>query len=365
MYPQNTVIKLLTKDIFMLVLGLETSCDETSAAIVNDERHIYSNVVYSQIEQHRPYGGVVPEIAARSHLNAIDEVIKVAMMKSSIKFNELDGIAATGGPGLIGGLLVGIMTAKALSFVHNLPFVAVNHLEGHALTIRLTGDENGNNVPFPFLLLLLSGGHSQILIVRGVGKYQCLGTTMDDALGEVFDKSAKMMGLKYPGGPQIEKFAKYGDPNRFKLPRPLKGRKGCDFSFSGLKTKIRQTIENLPPGELTKNDINDLCASFQMATGDVLEDRCHNAIKTFLSEFPNGGYLVIAGGVASNLSIRERIMSVAKQYGLSFASPPPELCTDNAGMIAWAGIEKLRNGDLDSLNFNPKPRWPLDPKQKT
>ena len=345
----------------MIVLGIETSCDETSASVVNSDKTILSNEIFSQYKDHKPYGGVVPEIAARTHLNLIDIIVKNAMGNANVAFNELDGIAVTGGPGLIGGLLVGVMTAKALAYSHNLPFMAINHLEGHALTVRLTGDNKKNSVPFPFLLLLLSGGHSQFLIVQGVGRYQRLGTTLDDALGEVFDKSAKMMGLGYPGGPKLELHAKSGDPLRFDLPRPLKGRAGCDFSFSGLKTKVRQQIESLPPGPLKSQDINDLCASFQNAVSDILEDRCKNAAEKFLNSYPQGGYLVLAGGVAANKPIRNRVKVLAKRFGLTFATPPIELCTDNAGMIAWAGIEKLRTGNVDNLTFCPQPRWPLDP----
>jgi len=345
----------------MFVLGIESSCDETAAAVVTDQREILSNEVLSQLEEHSPYGGVVPEIAARAHLDAIDAITARAMKTAGIDFSELDAVAATGGPGLIGGVLVGVMTAKAIAAVHDLPFIGVNHLEGHALTVRLTGDMDGNDVAFPYLLLLVSGGHCQLLIVEAAGTYKRLGTTIDDALGEAFDKSAKMLGLGYPGGPALEQWALAGDPIRFDLPRPLRGRAGCDFSFSGLKTKVRQTIENLPDGPVTDQDKSDICAAFQIAAGDVLIDRCQNAIDLFLAEHPNGQHLVVSGGVAANQSIRSRLAALCKSRNLTFAAPPLKLCTDNAAMIAWAGLERLKKGDVDDLSFRPRPRWPLDP----
>ena len=345
----------------MIILGIETSCDETAAAVVTDERKILSNEVLSQIEEHKPYGGVVPEIAARAHLNTIDTIISRAMNTAGVEFSQLDAICATGGPGLIGGVLVGVMTAKAIAAVCDIPFIGVNHLEGHALTVRLTGDEAGKQIEFPYLLLLVSGGHCQLLIVEGSGCYKRLGTTIDDALGEAFDKTAKMMGLGYPGGPMVEQYALTGDHVRFDMPRPLKGRSGCDFSFSGLKTKVRQTIESLPDGPINEQDKSDICASFQNAAGDVLIDRCENAIDTFLSAYPNSTHLVVSGGVAANQSIRGRLKALCKTRGLSFAAPPLALCTDNAAMIAWAGIERFKKGDVDDLAFRPRPRWPLDP----
>ncbi len=343
------------------VLGIETSCDETAAAVVTDARDILSNEVLSQLDEHRPYGGVVPEVAARAHLDAIGSIISNAMDKSDTSYADLDAVAATGGPGLIGGVLVGVMTAKAIASVHKIPFIAVNHLEGHALTVRLTGDDQGNTIDFPYLLLLVSGGHCQLLIVEGPGQYKRLGTTIDDALGEAFDKSAKMMGLGYPGGPALEKFAKSGDPDRFDLPRPLRKRPGCDFSFSGLKTKVRQQIENFPPGPVTDQDKSDLSASFQKAAGDVLVDRCSNAIAMFRARHPAGNTLVVAGGVAANLELRRRLTELAGQHNLRLIAPPVHLCTDNAAMIAWAGIERLKLGQTDPMDFRPRPRWPLDP----
>ncbi len=339
----------------MIVLGIETSCDETAAAVVDGERRILADRVLSQVDEHRPFGGIVPEIAARAHLDHIDRLVAEALTEAKIKFTQLDGVAATGGPGLIGGLMVGVTTAKAIAAVHDLPFLAVNHLEGHALTARLTDD-----VAFPYLVLLVSGGHCQLLVVEGVGKYRRLGTTVDDAIGEAFDKAAKMLGLEFPGGPLVEKEAAKGDPERFTLPRPMKGRPGCDFSFSGLKTALRRAIETLPGGEPSAGDVADLCAAFQAAVGDVVVDRCTNAIKTFLELHPGGDTVVVAGGVAANAALRERLASLARDRGLGLVAPPMHLCTDNAVMIAWAGIERLRLGLTDGLDFRPRPRWPLD-----
>ena len=339
----------------MIVLGIETSCDETAAAVVDGERRILADRVLSQVDEHRPFGGIVPEIAARAHLDHIDRLVAEALTEAKIKFTQLDGVAATGGPGLIGGLMVGVTTAKAIAAVHDLPFLAVNHLEGHALTARLTDD-----VAFPYLVLLVSGGHCQLLVVEGVGKYRRLGTTVDDAIGEAFDKAAKMLGLEFPGGPLVEKEAAKGDPERFTLPRPMKGRPGCDFSFSGLKTALRRAIETLPGGEPSAGDVADLCAAFQAAVGDVVVDRCTNAIKTFLELHPGGDTVVVAGGVAANVALRERLASLARDRGLGLVAPPMHLCTDNAVMIAWAGIERLRLGLTDGLDFRPRPRWPLD-----
>ncbi|SCA56182.1 tRNA N6-adenosine threonylcarbamoyltransferase [Candidatus Terasakiella magnetica] len=343
------------------ILGIETSCDETAASVITDEgegeARILSNVVLSQLDEHRPYGGVVPEIAARSHLDHIDRIVDEAMDEAGVSFAELDGIAATGGPGLIGGVIVGVMTAKAIALTHKLPFIAVNHLEGHALTVRLT-----DQVAFPYLLLLVSGGHCQILAVEGVGKYKRLGTTIDDALGEAFDKSAKLLGLGYPGGPHVEKAAaKATNPARFKLPSPMKGKPGCDFSFSGLKTAVRQAAEALPPGPFKEEDLNDLCASFQMAAADSLINRCKNAIKMFKADYPEGNTLVVAGGVAANQTIRTQLTGMCEKQNMRMVAPPLKLCTDNGAMIAWAGLEAFKAGKIDDLTFAPRPRWPLDP----
>ena len=300
----------------MIVLGIETSCDETAAAVVTADRRILADEVFSQIEDHRPFGGVVPEVAARAHLELIDGVVEAAMEKSGVTLDDLDGVAVTGGPGLIGGVLVGVMTAKAIAVVKKKPFIAVNHLEGHALTARLTDD-----LDFPYLLLLVSGGHCQMLIVEGVGQYKRLGTTIDDALGEAFDKTAKMLGLGFPGGPAVEKAAAMGNGERFPLPRPLKGRPGADFSFSGLKTKVRQTIEGLPKGPLQDQDVADLCASFQAAVEDVLVDRVSNALEAFQAQCPGPSTMVVAGGVGANAPIRKRLGALAAEKGLR-AIPP-------------------------------------------
>lgn len=343
----------------MIVLGIETSCDETAAAIVSDAREIRADVVLSQLDDHTPYGGVVPEIAARAHLEHLDGLIRRALDESGLGLGDIDAVAATGGPGLIGGVIVGVMTAKAIAAARKLPFVAVNHLEGHALTARLT-----NDVPFPYLLLLVSGGHCQLLVVEGVGKYSRLGTTIDDAVGEAFDKTAKLLGLGYPGGPLVEKAAaRAADPARFDLPRPMVGRPGCDFSFSGLKTAVRRHVEELGT-PLSPEDQADLAAAFQRTVAEVLADRCARAMRRFKELHPQGGALVVAGGVASNKTLRARLQTLADAEGMPFVAPPLRLCTDNAAMIAWAGIERLRLGQTDPLNFAPRPRWPLDPTAK-
>jgi len=339
----------------MIVLGIETSCDETAAAIVGDDRAIRANIVYSQLDEHRVFGGVVPEIAARAHLEVLDDVVRAALSDADIELADIDGIAATGGPGLIGGVIVGTMTAKAMAAAADKPYIAVNHLEGHALTARLTDD-----VEFPYLLLLVSGGHCQLLSVKGPGDYEQLGTTMDDAVGEAFDKSAKMMGLGFPGGPAIEAAAKAGDAKRFDFPRPLKGRQGCDFSFSGLKTSVRQAILKTGTDTLTEKDANDIAASFQAAVAETVADRCANAIAAFDEAHPDGKTLVVAGGVAANTALREKLSALCALTGFKFVAPPPALCTDNAAMIAWAGIERLRLGLTDEMDFAPRPRWPLE-----
>lgn len=338
----------------MKVLGIETSCDETAAAVVCDDGRILSNQVLSQIDDHRPFGGVVPEVAARAHLVHIEGLVRAAMTEAGMSFADLDGVAATAGPGLIGGVFVGVMTAKAIAAASSKPFIAVNHLEGHALTARLT-----DKIAFPYLLLLVSGGHCQLLIVEGVGRYRCLGTTLDDAVGEAFDKTAKLLGLGYPGGPLVEKAAEKGDAARFDLPRPMKGRKELNFSFSGLKTAVRQATQNLGV-DPSDGDRTDLAAGFQAAVADVLEDRCRRALALFHEEYPKGGPLVIAGGVAANKFLRKRLSDLALREGGVLVAPPQTLCTDNAAMIAWAGLERLRLGLTDGLDFAPRPRWPLE-----
>ncbi len=341
----------------MNILGIETSCDETAAAVVTGGREILSDLVLSQLDEHRPYGGVVPEIAARSHLDHIDGLVARALDEAGLGFAELDGVAATAGPGLIGGVFVGVMTGKAIAAARGLPFLAVNHLEGHALTARLTHD-----LDFPYLLLLVSGGHCQLVAVEGVGRYRKLGGTLDDAIGESFDKTAKMLGLGYPGGPEVERAARAGDPARFDLPRPLRGRDNLDFSFSGLKTAVRHQAE--AAGALgagpDSQAARDMAASFQAAVADVLADRCARALDRFQEQAGRRGPLVVAGGVAANGYLRARLDAVAATSGAALIAPPPRLCTDNAAMIAWAGVERLRAGLTDPLDFAPRPRWPLE-----
>lgn len=277
------------------------------------------------------------------------------MRQAGIGFDQLDAVAATGGPGLIGGVMVGVMTAKAIALAAGKPFLAVNHLEGHALTARLT-----DGIDFPYLLLLASGGHCQLLAVLGVGDYRRLGTTIDDAVGEAFDKAAKMIGLGYPGGPQIQAWAAKGDPRRFALPRPMKGKPGCDFSFSGLKNAVRLLVESLPQ-PLSDRDVADVAAAFQAAVAESVADRARRAIALFRRQWPAGRHLVVAGGVAANTALRAELTALAAKAGLDFVAPPLKLCTDNAAMIAWAGAERFRLGLTDPLDFAPRPRWPLDP----
>jgi len=339
----------------MLVLGIETSCDETAAAVVRDDRTILSNVVLSQLDEHRPYGGVVPEIAARSHLDHVGRLVAQALDEAGIGYDALDGVAATAGPGLIGGVMVGLMTGKAIALVRKLPFIAVNHMEAHALTPRLTG-----GIDFPYLALLVSGGHCLLLAVDGPGDYRRYGSTVDDAVGEAFDKTAKMIGLGYPGGPALEAAARSGDPTKFDLPRPMLGRPGCDFSFSGLKTAIRRTLDRLGQDTLDPQTASDLAASFQQAVAQVLSDRTEHAIARFKRDFPGGSTLVVAGGVAANEVLRAALQDTAARNGLTFVAPPLGLCTDNAAMVAWAGVERLRLGLVDALDARARPRWPLD-----
>ena len=343
----------------VLVLGIETSCDETAASVVERDADgrgtIRSNVVLSQIDDHAAFGGVVPEIAARAHVEALDRVVLAAMDEAGIGFADLDAVAATAGPGLIGGVIVGLTTAKALALAAGKPLVAVNHLEGHALTARLT-----DGVAFPYLLLLVSGGHTQILLVRGIGEYERWGTTIDDALGEAFDKTAKLLGLPYPGGPAVERAASRGNPDRFALPRPMAGRPGCDFSFSGLKTALRVEAEAVAP--LSDADVDDLCAAFQRTVTAVVRDRVGHALDRFRSEFPDIAepILVVAGGVAANKALRAGLDSELSAHGFRLIAPPHALCTDNGAMIAWAGAERHALGLVDDLTAPARPRWPLD-----
>jgi N6-L-threonylcarbamoyladenine synthase len=337
------------------VLGIETSCDETAAAVVDGDRRILSNVVLSQGDLHAVHGGVVPEIAARAHLDHCDAVIRRALSQAGLGLDRIDAVAATSGPGLIGGLLVGAMTGKAIALARGLPFLAINHLEGHALSPRLDP-----GVDFPYLLLLVSGGHCQFLVVEDGGRYARLGTTIDDAAGEAFDKVAKLLGLGYPGGPALERRAALGDPARFDLPRPMLGRPGCDFSFSGLKTALRIAAEKLGP-EPPADAIADLAASFQRAVADVVADRTTHAIAAARGRGVEPAALVVAGGVAANAELRARLAAVGARHGLALRAPPLSLCTDNAAMIAWAGVERLRRGERDRLDTPARPRWPLDP----
>jgi N6-L-threonylcarbamoyladenine synthase len=341
----------------MIVLGIETTCDETAAAVVErfeDGRgRILSDIVLSQVSEHAAYGGVVPEIAARAHVEVLDTIIAKAMAQAGCKYGGLDGIAAAAGPGLIGGVIVGLTTAKAIALVTNKPLIAVNHLEAHALTARLT-----DNIPFPYCLFLASGGHTQVVAVRGVGDYVRLGTTQDDAIGEAFDKTAKLLGLGYPGGPHVEKEAAGGDATRFALPRPMHGRKDPDFSLSGLKTALRLEAEKIAP--LSDQDVADLCAGFQQAIVDVVYDRLRAGLLLFRARFSAPTALVAAGGVAANLAIRKVLNRLAFEVGTTLVAPPLELCTDNGAMIAWAGCERLALGLTDSLDAAPRARWPLD-----
>lgn len=339
-----------------IVLGIETSCDETAAALVRADRQVLSAPLFSQLAEHAPYGGVVPEIAARAHVEKLDLLVKGAMEEAGVGFSDLAGVAATAGPGLIGGVMVGLLTAKTLALVSGLPLVAVNHLEAHALTARFV--EPG--LAFPYLLLLVSGGHCQLVAVEGVGRYRQLGTTIDDALGEAFDKVAKMLGLGYPGGPAVERLAALGDPDRFVLPRPLLGTRSCDFSFSGLKTAVRHQILALGPEAGREQVMRDLCASFQAAVGDVLVDRATRALRAFRAGHDRGRTLVLAGGVAANRYLRRRLEAATAAEGFALVAPPLPLCTDNAVMIAWAGIERLGLGPVDDQAVPARARWPLE-----
>jgi len=341
----------------MIVLGIETTCDETAAALVErfeDGRgRILSNVVLSQVSEHAAFGGVVPEIAARAHVETLDLIIGKAMRQADQTYDSIDGVAAAAGPGLIGGVIVGLTTAKAIALVKEKPLVAVNHLEAHALTARLT-----DATPFPYCLFLASGGHTQIVAVRGVGDYVRLGTTMDDAIGEAFDKTAKVLGLGYPGGPQVEKEADRGNATRFGLPRPMRGRNDANFSLSGLKTALRLEAEKIAP--LSNQDVADLCASFQQAIVEVVLDRLRTGLRLFRTKFGAPTALVAAGGVAANQAIRKVLHRLAFEVGTVLVAPPLELCTDNGAMIAWAGAERLAIGLADPLEFAPRARWPLD-----
>ncbi|HZF44928.1 MAG TPA: tRNA (adenosine(37)-N6)-threonylcarbamoyltransferase complex transferase subunit TsaD [Sphingomonadaceae bacterium] len=333
------------------ILGIESSCDETAAALVTADRRILAQRIASQDEEHRPYGGVVPEIAARAHAERLAPLIEATLADAGMTLDDVDAIAATAGPGLIGGVMVGLVSAKALAMATGKPLYAINHLEGHALSPRLADA----GLQFPYALLLVSGGHCQILRVDGVGRYRRYATTIDDALGEAFDKTAKILGLGYPGGPQVEKLAREGDPKAVPLPRPLVGSGEPHFSFAGLKSAVLRAKES---GKYADADI---AASFQQAAVDCVVDR----LRIALEGMDGVTALVVAGGVAANSAIRAALEGVAEQFGLPFTAPPMALCTDNAAMIAWAGLERFEPGYSDPLDISARPRWPLDPEAET
>ena len=337
------------------VLGIETSCDETAAAVLAADGTVLAEAVLSQAG-HAAFGGVVPEIAARAHLAHLPAMVAQVLAQAGVAPAALGAVAASSGPGLIGGLIVGSGFAKGMALAHCLPFVAVNHLEAHALTPRLPAL---GGLPFPYLLLLVSGGHCQCVSVEGVGRHRRLGTTIDDAVGEAFDKVGKVLGLGWPGGPAVEKLAKQGNATRFALPRPLKGRPGCDFSFSGLKTAVAQLVATYPAGPLPIADAADIAASFQHAVAETLADRAGHAMAMFAATH-GPRTLVVAGGVAANATLRAVLTAAAAKAGFAFVAPPLRLCTDNAVMVAWAAIERLRAGFVDRLDHAPRPRWPLD-----
>ncbi len=345
----------------LTILGLESSCDDTAAAIVRQAAgarpEILANVVADQQALHAAFGGVVPEIAARAHVEKLDLCVERALDEAGLTLRDMDAIAVTAGPGLIGGVLAGVMCAKGMAAGAGLPLVGVNHLAGHALTPRLT-----DGLAFPYLVLLVSGGHCQFVVVRGAAEFTRLGGTIDDAPGEAFDKTAKLLGLPQPGGPHVERAAKAGDPARFAFPRPLLDRAGCDMSFSGLKTAMLRARDALvaKAGGLTKADRADLCAGFQAAVADVLAEKTRRALALYMAEAPGDPALAVAGGVAANAAIRAALEIVAAEAGARFSAPPLALCTDNAAMIAWAGLERFRAGHTDDMTLAARPRWPLD-----
>ena len=345
----------------LTILGLESSCDDTAAAVVRHSTgqppQILANVVLGQADLHAAYGGVVPEIAARAHTEKLDIAVETALSEAGLNLHQVDGIAVTAGPGLIGGVLAGVMSAKGLAAATGKPLIGVNHLAGHALTPRLT-----DQLEFPYLMLLVSGGHCQFLIAKDVDDFDRLGGTIDDAPGEAFDKTAKLLGLAQPGGPLVEAEAALGDPNKFALPRPLLDRPGCDMSFSGLKTALLRARDAIvtEKGGLSVTDRADLCASFQAAVGDVLLEKSRRALDLYLAHSPQQPAFAVAGGVAANQSIRTALETIAHSKGAKFFAPPLPLCTDNAAMIAWVGLERLRRGEQDDMTLAARPRWPLD-----
>ena len=343
-----------------LFLGIESSCDDTAAAVVTSDRRILSSVVLGQDALHAEFGGVVPEIAARAHAEKLDSAVEQALFEASVSLDSVDAIAVTAGPGLIGGVLSGVMLARGLCAGTGVPLIGVNHLAGHALTPRLT-----DNLSFPYLMLLVSGGHCQFLIVNGPDSFHRLGGTIDDAPGEAFDKTARLLGLPQPGGPAVETCAKQGDPRRFKLPRPLLDRPGCDLSFSGLKTAVLRTRDALvdEKGGLSKQDRADLCAGFQAAVVDVLIEKSKRALQTYMQSAPCEPAFAVAGGVAANTAIRDGLKTICEDSETAFVAPPLALCTDNAAMIAWAGIELDQAGLPGMEPLVARPRWPLDQQQ--
>lgn len=347
----------------LILLGLESTCDETAAAVVQGgpaDHRILSSIIYGQGDLHADYGGVVPEIAARAHAERIDVVAKQALMQANLSLSDIDAVAVSAGPGLIGGVLSGVMCAKGIAAGAGLPLIGVNHLAGHALTPRLTDD-----LAYPYLMLLVSGGHCQFLIVHAADKFERLGGTIDDAPGEAFDKTARALGLGQPGGPAVEIAAKTGAPDRFRFPRPLLDRPGCDLSFSGLKTALIRERDTLidAKGGLTEQDRADLCAGFQAAVADVLIQKTARAVDAYLESRPPQPVIAVAGGVAANAAIRDGLKSIADDNGLRFVAPPLALCTDNAAMIAWAGIDLDRIGHKGLAPLIARPRWPLDDQQ--
>lgn len=341
------------------ILGIETSCDETAAAVLGGDGTVLAERVLSQTREHAAFGGVVPEIAARAHLRYLPDIVQATMAQAGVEFADLGGVAATSGPGLIGGLIVGCQFGKGIAMAHELPFLAINHLEAHALTARLPG-LSATDVTFPYLLMLLSGGHSLCVAVTALGAYQRLGGTIDDAAGEAFDKVAKLLGLGWPGGPALETLAMSGDPHAYVLPRPMLRRPGCDFSFSGLKTAVAQLVQQQASKGATAQMFADIAASFQRAMADVLADRTEHACTLMRQRFANADLMVIAGGVAANRTVREAVTEAAARQGFRLFAPPLGLCSDNAVMVAWAGLERLRANGRDSLDFRPVPRWPLE-----
>ncbi|MDA5556943.1 tRNA (adenosine(37)-N6)-threonylcarbamoyltransferase complex transferase subunit TsaD [Shimia sp. MMG029] len=345
----------------LTILGIESSCDDTAAAILRQPAggpaEILASVVHGQTDLHAPYGGVVPELAARAHAEKVDVCVQQALESSGVALKELDAIAVTAGPGLIGGVISGVMCAKGLSASLGIPLVGVNHLAGHALTPRLT-----DQVAFPYLMLLVSGGHCQFLIAHGPEKFSRLGGTIDDAPGEAFDKTARLLGLAQPGGPAVQAEAEKGDAKRFRFPRPLLDRPGCDMSFSGLKTALLRQRDAIiaDKGGLTVQDRADLCAGFQAAVVDVLAEKTRRALESYLAENPSEPLLAVAGGVAANTAIRARLETVCTDLDVTFTAPPLALCTDNAAMIAYAGLERYQAGNQDDMSLAARPRWPLD-----